>query len=101
MEKEIVDMKRKLDDLTEEERKIDKNISELNAQIKNQFLENQELREYHYITYDDCVSICKAMNKGDSNKSMIILSAPKGASLEAIEEQNGGCMLKMDANGKG
>jgi hypothetical protein len=35
MEKEIVDMKRKLDDLTEEERKIDKNISELNAQIKN------------------------------------------------------------------
>jgi hypothetical protein len=35
MEKEIVDMKRKLDDLTEEERKIDKHISDLNSQIKN------------------------------------------------------------------
>lgn len=41
------------------------------------------------------------MNKGDHSKSMIIISAPKGTSLEAGEDEKGGCMLKMDSTGKG
>jgi len=44
-------------------------------------LDNEALREYHYITYEDCINICKSMSKGDSAKSMIIISAPKGTSL--------------------
>ena len=46
------------------------------------------------------MSICKSMNKKDGNKSLIILSAPKGASLEAISLEEG-CQLKMDSNGQG
>jgi len=40
------------------------------------------------------------MNKTDNTKSLIILSAPKGASLEAMAMEDG-CQLKMDSNGKG
>ena len=50
--------------------------------FKEEFLEKEELRQYHYICYDDAVSICKAMSRGDTNKSMLIVSAPKGTSLE-------------------
>lgn len=46
------------------------------------------------------MNICKAMNKADQTKSLIILSAPKGASLEAMTLEDG-CQLKMDSNGKG
>ena len=46
------------------------------------------------------MNICKAMNKVDQTKSLIILSAPKGASLEAMTLEDG-CQLKMDSNGKG
>lgn len=41
------------------------------------------------------------MCKGDANKGMLIVSAPKGTHLEVSEEDKGGCVLKMDANGKG
>lgn len=40
------------------------------------------------------------MNKNDPSKSMIIISAPRGSSLEVGEEERGECVLKMDANGK-
>jgi hypothetical protein len=40
------------------------------------------------------------MNKTDQTKSLIILSAPKGAQLEAMSLEEG-CQLKMDSNGKG
>ena len=46
------------------------------------------------------MNICKAMNKTDHTKSLVILSAPKGASLEAMTLEEG-CQLKMDSNGKG
>ena len=41
------------------------------------------------------------MNNGDPNKSMVIISAPKGTTLEVGEEEEGDCLLKMDASGKG
>ena len=59
------------------------------------------MREYHYITHEDCTNICKAMNNGDPNKSMVIISAPKGTTVEVGEEEEGDCLLKMDATGKG
>lgn len=40
------------------------------------------------------------MCKTDSTKSLIIMSAPKGASVEAMTVEEG-CQLKMDSNGKG
>jgi hypothetical protein len=40
------------------------------------------------------------MNKNDQTKSLILLSAPKGAQLEAMSLEEG-CQLKMDSNGKG
>jgi hypothetical protein len=45
-------------------------------------LDKEDLRQYHYITYEDCINICKSMNKNDPNKAMIIISAPRGSSLE-------------------
>jgi hypothetical protein len=59
------------------------------------------LRPYHYITYEDCVNICKSMNKNDPNKAMIIISAPKGSTLEVGAEEKGECVLRMDASDKG
>jgi hypothetical protein len=55
------------------------------------------MRQYHYITYDDCLNICKAIGKGDTNKSMIVISAPTGANLEVREEEKGDCILKMES----
>lgn len=40
------------------------------------------------------------MNKTENNKSLVIIAAPKGASLEAMAQEEG-CQLKMDSNGKG
>lgn len=61
------------------------------------------MREFHYITYDDLAKIYQTMNKdkGDTAKSMIIISAPKGTSLEMGQEEQGESVLKMDATGKG
>jgi hypothetical protein len=47
------------------------------------------MREFHYITYDDMMNIYKTMNQGEENKSMIVISAPKGTSLEMGEEEHG------------
>jgi hypothetical protein len=61
------------------------------------------MREFHYITYDDLMKIYQAMNKdkGESAKSMIVISAPKGTSLEMGQEEHGESVLKMDSTGKG
>jgi hypothetical protein len=61
------------------------------------------MREYHYITYDDLGKIYQTMNKdkGEAARSMIVISAPKGTSLEMGQEEHGESVLKMDATGKG
>ena len=41
------------------------------------------------------------MNGGDTSRSMIVISAPKGASLEMGEEEHGESVLKMDSTGRG
>jgi hypothetical protein len=42
------------------------------------------------------------MAKGNPSKSIMILSAPKGTILEALQsEDQGGCQLVMDSTGKG
>jgi hypothetical protein len=43
------------------------------------------MREFHYITYEDMKGIYRTMNGGDSSKSMIVIAAPKGTSLEMGE----------------
>jgi NADH:ubiquinone oxidoreductase subunit D len=93
-------MRRKLEELETEERKIDNDIASINSQIKQDYLDREDLRQYHYITYDDCLNICKSMNKNDPNKNMIIISAPRGSALEVGEEEKGECVLRMDATGK-
>jgi NADH:ubiquinone oxidoreductase subunit D len=40
------------------------------------------------------------MNKNDPNKAMIIISAPKGSTLEVGEEPKGECVLRMDATSR-
>lgn len=47
------------------------------------------------------VNIYKTMNGGDSSKSMIVIAAPKGTSLEMGQEEQGESILKMDSSGKG
>jgi len=44
-------------------------------------LDNEELRQYHYITHEDCLNVCKTMAKGDPQKNMLIVTAPKGTAL--------------------
>ena len=43
------------------------------------------MREYHYVTYEDMINIYKTLNGEDISKSMIVISAPKGTSLEMGE----------------
>ncbi len=50
------------------------------------------------------INIYRTMNGGDNSKSMIVISAPKGTSLEMGEEGEGDqveSILKMDSTGKG
>ena len=102
IEKDIKEAMTKLNQYTEEEAKLDAEIHRLNQRIREEFLENEALREYQYITYEDCLNICKSMTKDSRNKSIVVLSAPKGTTLEAVDtDEAGGCQLMMDANGKG
>ena len=42
------------------------------------------------------------MAKGNPDKSIMILSAPKGTTIEAVKSgDQGGCQLVMDSTGKG
>mgnify|MGYP000869464703 FL=1 len=59
------------------------------------------MREYHYVTHEDMLNIYKAMNANDPHKSMLVISAPKGTSLEMGEEEHGESLLKMDSSSKG
>lgn len=101
MEREILETRRKVEDLTSEEKRLDYEIATLNGQIKEDFLDNEELKQYHYITFEDCLNICESMCKTDPSKGMLVVAAPKGTSLEVGEEDHGECVLKMDATGQG
>jgi uncharacterized protein YfkK (UPF0435 family) len=70
--------------MNDEEKELDTKINELNNKIRREFLENEEMRDYHYITYDDLMKIYETMSReqGGSAKSMLVISAPKGTSLE-------------------
>lgn len=68
--------------MNEEEKTLDSKILELNHQIRKEFLDNEEMREYHFITHDDLKRIYNTMNKDKNEKqAMIIIEAPKGTSL--------------------
>ena len=69
--------------MNEEEKQLDSKIQELNNQIRREFLDNEEMRQYHYITYDDLTKIYQSMahDLREPTKSMIVISAPKGTSL--------------------
>lgn len=84
VQREITDLKTRLDRMNDEEKDLDNKITELNNKIRREFLENQEMRDYHYITYDDLMKIYETMSRqqGGSAKSMLVISAPKGTSLE-------------------
>lgn len=56
---------------------------------------------YHYITFQDCLNICDSMCKADPGKGMLVVTAPKGTSLEVGEEDRGECTLRMDSKGRG
>lgn len=101
MEREISEMKQRLEEMHSEEKELDQSIQELNNQIRREFLENEEMREYHYITHEDLVNIYKSMNRNDTNKSMVVIAAPKGTTLEMGEQDHGEHILKMDSTGKG
>lgn len=45
----------KLKELQTEEDRLDTEIDNLNRNIKEQYLENEKLKDQHYITYDDCL----------------------------------------------
>ncbi len=83
VEREISDLKNRLDRMNDEEKELDNKINDLNNKIRREFLENQEMRDYHYITYDDLMKIYDTMSReqGGSAKSMLVISAPKGTSL--------------------
>lgn len=84
VQREISDLKNRLDRMNDEEKELDNKINDLNNKIRREFLENQEMRDYHYITYDDLMKIYDTMSReqGGSAKSMLVISAPKGTSLQ-------------------
>lgn len=84
-----------------EEESLDQQIAQTNEQIMEQFVENVQSMPYQFITYEDCVGICKSMTKSDPTKGILVISAPKGSGLEVAEEEKGECKLKLDATQKG
>ena len=58
------------------------------------------MKPYHYITFNDCEQMCRNMHQ-DPNSSLLILSGPKGASIEMGEVSGGESLLTMNANGNG
>ena len=94
-------MRKKIDDLATEEKRLDNEILALNHQLKEEYLQNDHYSQYHYITFEDCAHICRNICKADTNKGMLVLTAPKGTKLELGEEDRGECHLKMDTDGKG
>jgi transcription factor E2F3 len=85
VEREVAELKRALEEQVDAEKKLDASIQEMNQQIKREFLENEEMRRYHYITHEDLTNICRAMNRNDQHRGMIVISAPRGSSLEMGE----------------
>lgn len=73
----------------------------MNKQIKEEYLDNEALRPNQYITYQDCIEIAKSLVADSPDKQLIILSAPKGSILEAIEEADGTSQLTMSSQNRG
>ncbi len=44
-------MRKKMEEMLDEEKRLDETIKELNGQIRKEFLDNEQMRDYHYITY--------------------------------------------------
>lgn len=53
-----------MEEMTEEEKRLDESIQKLNGDIRKDFLENEQMREYHYITHDDMMNIYRTMTQG-------------------------------------
>lgn len=53
------------------------------------------------MTHQDCLEIAKNIEIDNLDKQLIILSAPKGSVLEAVEEEDGGSVLTMTSLNKG
>lgn len=100
-EKEIKECMNKVAQLAEEEKRLDEEIDALNRNIKEQYLDNEKLKDQHYITYEDCLEIAKSLSKQSADKSLVILSAPKGSVLEAVEQGDGTSQLVMNSQNKG
>lgn len=98
-EKEIAETRRKLDELEEEEEEIDERIAACHQQIQQQFLENEEQRQYHFLTEEDCMQVCKKLSKGDASKQMVVMSAPKGTTLRVTQENGEAVIILNAANG--
>lgn len=64
-------------------------------------MENEKLKDQHYITYEDCLEIAKSISKQANDKSLVVLSAPKGSVLEAVEQGDGTSQLIMNSQNKG
>ena len=100
-EREIKEYMNKVSQLTEEEKRLDEEIDMLNRSIKEQYLDNDKLKDQHYITYDDCLEIVRSLSKQSTDKSLVVLSAPKGSVLEAVEQGDGTSQLVMNSQNKG
>jgi E2F transcription factor CC-MB domain len=61
-------------------------------------LEDEEQRQYHFITEEDCMQICKKLSQGDTNKQIIVMSAPKGTTLRVSNQENGEASIMLNAS---
>jgi transcription factor E2F3 len=100
-EREIKEYMERIAELAKEEYTLDAEIDALNNEIKDDYLDNEELRANQYITYQDCIDIAKNLVGEAPDKQLVILSAPRGSLLEAVEESDGTSKLTMSTQNKG
>jgi|JI61114C2RNA_FD_contig_61_2722854_length_2924_multi_2_in_0_out_0_2 hypothetical protein len=86
MEKDIEEMREKLEQLNTKERKVDVFIESINRKIKEEFLQNEAEKEYNYLTFEDCKKLTERIHK-DSTDSLLIITAPKGTTIEVPVQQ--------------
>jgi hypothetical protein len=86
MEKDIEEMRDRLEDLQTKERKVDNFIESINRKIKEEFLQNETEKEFNYLTFEDCKKLTERIHK-DSTDSLLIITAPKGTTIEVPVQQ--------------
>lgn len=86
MEKDIEEMRGRLEDLQVKEKRVDNYIESINRKIKEEFLQNESEKEYNYLTYEDCKKLTERIHK-DSTDSLLIITAPKGTTIEVPAQQ--------------